>query len=145
MSLHYITVPQDIAHALSDTFPCRVMCTMNNFTFHAGIVKRGLDGYVIQMGRKTVKSCTIAFDQDVEVIVTPDLTEYGYELPEEMVELLLQDDVGRDNWEALNPGHQRSLLHYVCSTKNPDLRIKRSILILQRAAEIRADRLKKGK
>ncbi len=143
-SLHFIIIPHEIAAVLSDKFPFRVLCTMNGFTFHAGIVKRGLDGFVIQMGMKTVKSCNIALGQEVEVKIQADETEYGYELPEEMQELLLQDDIGRDNWEALNPGHKRSLLHYVCSTKNPELRIKRSLIILQRAAEIRAERKKKG-
>lgn len=143
MALHFITVPHEIAQQLADKFPCRVICSMNDFSFHAGVVKRGLDGFVIQMGRKTVKSCNITLGQEVQVMLSPDRTEYGYELPEEMQELLLQDDIGRANWEALNPGHKRSLLHYVCSTKNPELRIKRSILILQRAAEIRAERLKK--
>jgi len=143
LSLVYIQIPHEIALGLSQSFPCRVICTMNGFSFHAGIVKRGLDGFIIQMGKKSVKSSKLEVGQQVEVKLAPDTTEYGYELPEEMQELLLQDDIGRDNWEALNPGHKRSLLHFVCSTKNPELRLKRSILILQRAAEIRAERLKK--
>ncbi len=143
LSLVYIQIPHEIALGLSQSFPCRVICTMNGFSFHAGIVKRGLDGFIIQMGKKSAKNSKLEVGQQVEVKLEPDTTEYGYELPEEMQELLLQDDIGRYNWEALNPGHKRSLLHYVCSTKNPELRLKRSILILQRAAEIRAERLKK--
>jgi uncharacterized protein YdeI (YjbR/CyaY-like superfamily) len=143
LSLVYIQIPHEIALGLSHSFPCRVICTMKGFSFHAGVVKRGLDGFVIQMGKKTVKSSKLEIGQAVEVKLELDTTEYGYELPEEMQELLFQDDVGRDNWKALNPGHKRSFLYYICSTKNPELRLKRSILILQRAAEIRAERLKK--
>jgi uncharacterized protein YdeI (YjbR/CyaY-like superfamily) len=53
-----------------------------------------------------------------------------------MQELLNQDDESRKYWNAMNPGAKRSYLHYVNSGKSIDTRIKRVLIIIERAKEL---------
>lgn len=145
LSLHFIDVPNEIAESLFNKFPARAIITIHENSFHGGVLRRKDGFYLVQMGKATMKKIKATYQDLVEVMINADLTEYGYEMPEEMEALLEQDDHGRENWETLNPGMKRSLLHYVNSAKSVDVRIKRSILILKRAEEIQAERKKKGK
>ena len=133
---HFINVPDEIALSLTDKFPFRAVCTIRNHTFHCGIVKHGIDGFVIQMGKQTMKKAQIIKGESIEIKLIRDTSEYGYEMPEEMRELLLQDEEGNKNWEALNPGTKRSILYYVCGAKSSEVRIKRAMQMLERAREI---------
>jgi len=136
MGYHFFQVPHDVALALSDKFPFRSLCTINGHTFHAGIVKRGLDGFVIQIGKAVLKAAKVDYQQTIQVKLQADESEYGYAFPEEMQELLNQDDESRKYWDAMNPGAKRSYLHYVNSGKSIDTRIKRALLIIERAKEL---------
>ena len=55
------------------------------------------------------------------------------DLPEELEAVLAQDDDGAKAWSKVTPGRQRGIIHYITSTKNIDLRIKRSIQMVDRA------------
>ncbi len=61
-------------------------------------------------------------------IVDPDKLE----LPEEMEAVLAQDDEGAAKWNKLTVGLQRSLVHYINSTKNVDLRIERALYLINK-------------
>lgn len=136
MGYHYFHVPHDVALALSDKFPYRSLCTIQQYTFHAGIVKRGLDGFVIQIGKAVMKAAKIKYRDSIQVTLQPDESEYGYAFPEEMHHLILQDEESKKYWDAMNPGAKRSYLHYVNTGKSIDTRIKRALLIIERAKEL---------
>jgi hypothetical protein len=136
MCLHYIAVPDTLALKMSNKFPFRVFCRVNQSAVPAAIVKHGVDGFIIQMGKQTLKKLKLNPHSDFEVVLVEDLTSHGYEIPEEFEELLLQDDEGREAWEQLTKGAQRSYLYYLNTGKSSETRIKRSIIILQRAREI---------
>lgn len=135
LGLHYINVPDQLALQLSQKFPFRALCTINGNTFHGGMVKHGDDGIVIQMGKATLKKCRIREDDEVTVILAPDKSEYGYEMPEEMSTALELDEEGSLAWENVTPGLKRSYLHYVCSAKTIDTRIKRSLYMIEKIKE----------
>lgn len=61
-------------------------------------------------------------------IVDPDKLE----IPEEMEAVLAQDDEGAKKWNKLTVGLQRSLVHYINSTKNVDLRIERALYLINK-------------
>ncbi|MEX1188464.1 MAG: YdeI/OmpD-associated family protein [Bacteroidia bacterium] len=140
LGLHYIHVPELHALSMASKFPHRVFCTVNDAQFPAAIVKHGEDGFIIQMGKQTLKSIKVDLRNEFEVLLVTDTTEHGYEIPEEFKEYLKQDEEGRVAWEKLTSGNQRSFLHYLCSAKTSDTRIKRSNIILKRAKEIIANR-----
>jgi hypothetical protein len=145
MTFHYISVPETVAKSMSDKFPFRVFCTIRNKEFPAAIVKHGLEGFVIQMGKQTLKKFSGVYSEEVDVTLKRDESEHGYEIPEEFAELLAQDEAGRAEWEKLTPGAQRSYLYYLNTGKSVDTRIKRALVILQRAREINAEKASKSK
>jgi translation initiation factor IF-1 len=74
-------------------------------------------------------------------IVDPDKLE----LPEEMEAVLAQDDAGAKLWNKLTVGMQRSLVHYINSTKNVDLRIERALFLMNKVKSgAYNSRMKKG-
>jgi len=145
LGMHYIQVPEEIALDFSQKFPFRVFCRIRECEFPAAIVKHGLDGHIIQMGKDTLKKCHIVKGDVFQVQLRIDETEHGHEMPEEFAELLRQDDLGRAAWEQLTPGAQRSLLYYLTTAKTSDTRLKRSFIILKRAVEISAEKKAKKK
>ena len=145
MTFHYISVPAEIALSMAEKFPFRVICTIRNKDFPAAIVKHGIEGFVIQMGKQTLKKFEGVHGEEVEVTLKRDESEHGYEIPEEFAELLAQDEAGRAEWEKLTPGAQRSYLYYLNTGKSVDTRIKRALVILQRAREINAEKARKAK
>lgn len=62
------------------------------------------------------------------------LTEYKdmLDLPEEMEAVLAQDDEGARKWNKLTVGLQRSLVHYINSSKNVDVRIERALFLINK-------------
>jgi hypothetical protein len=62
------------------------------------------------------------------VIVDPDKLD----LPEEMEAVLAQDDEGAKKWNKLTVGLQRSLVHYINSSKNIDVRIERALFLINK-------------
>ncbi|MEZ5174282.1 MAG: YdeI/OmpD-associated family protein [Bacteroidia bacterium] len=145
IAYHYIAVPEHIALSMAEKFPHRVFCTIRNVEFPAAIIKHGAEGFVIQMGLQTLKKFAGSYGEVVEVKLIKDTTEHGYPLSEEFAELLSQDEEGRDAWESLNPGAKRSFLYYLSTGKSVDTRIKRGLIILQRAREIKAEKAAKAR
>ena len=54
------------------------------------------------------------------------------DLPEEMQAVLAQDDEGAKKWKRLTVGLQRSLVHYINSSKNIDVRIERALYLMNK-------------
>lgn len=54
------------------------------------------------------------------------------DLPEEMQAVLEQDDEGAKKWKRLTVGLQRSLVHYINSSKNIDVRIERALFLINK-------------
>lgn len=145
LGLHYICIPDEIALQFSTKFPFRVFCTIKSHTFPAAIIKHGLDGFIIQMGKQTIKAAICQLGENLQIQLVEDKTEHGFVMPEEFIELLSQDDLGSEAWSQLTTGAQRSFLHYLVSAKSQETRIKRSITILNRAREIVAEKRRKSK
>jgi uncharacterized protein YdeI (YjbR/CyaY-like superfamily) len=66
----------------------------------------------------------------VSVLLKKDESEYGLPMPEELQELLLQDEEGDRLFHALTIGKQRTLLYIVGSVKDTGKRISRALAIV---------------
>lgn len=142
--LHYIEVPASIAESLFQKFPARALLTIHQASFHGGVLRRRDGWYLVQMGKATVKKIKASLHQVLEVHIAVDTTELGYEIAEELLAVLEQDDEGRKQWEMLSDGQKRSFLHFVNSAKSVDVRIKRAFHILKRAGEVNAEKARKA-
>jgi uncharacterized protein YdeI (YjbR/CyaY-like superfamily) len=68
--------------------------------------------------------------EDVRLNIDKDQSEYGHELPESFRVLLDQDEEGRQFFEQLTPGKQRSLIYIVGKVKNIDSQLNKGMAIL---------------
>ncbi|MNL77434.1 hypothetical protein D3C87_2036140 [compost metagenome] len=75
--------------------------------------------------------------QKLNATVRKDDSEYGRDMPEELQELLAQDEEAKRLFENAKPVNQRAIIHYIASAKSVQVRIDRAIMM--------TDRLKTGR
>ncbi len=127
-----IIIPEEILAALPEAKRYRVKGLMNKTPFALAInsLKSGFKYFAV--GNTLKKACKIIQGDEVEItfhIVDPNIVD----LPEELIEVLAQDEDGNKIWQSFKPGMQRSLAHYVFSVKNTDSRIKRALELIHKA------------
>jgi len=127
-----IIIPEEILASLPEAKRYRVKGLMNKTPFSLAInsIKGGLKYFAV--GNTLKKSCKIRQGEEVEIsfcIVDSNIVD----LPEELIEVLAQDEEGNKLWQSFKPGMQRSLAHYVFSVKNTDSRIKRALELIHKA------------
>lgn len=126
-----IFLPKEIIKQLPDG-RVRAKGTFNQTPFSLGVQykKDGGRFFVVSLVLRKAAGITIGDPVDVKFkLVNPEKVE----LPEELDAVLAQDDEGSKAWSKITPGLQRGIIHYITSTKNIDLRIKRSIQMVNRA------------
>ena len=132
VGMHYLEVPREIVQQLGGKYNVRLLCTVNNtITFQGGLVALGQGNAYISLNNKRLKQLTLRHGDLVQVTLEEDNSQYGMEVPEELAELLRQDDAGRQRFSQLTPGRQRYIIHYVSSVKSPQLRVDRAILLIE--------------
>lgn len=128
---HYIEVPPEVVQQLGGKFKVRVLCTINNkLTFQGGLVALGGGSGYISINNTRLKQLGLQSGDEVQVKLEPDQSEFGMEIPEELTELLNQDDEGKRRFDMLPPGKQRYIIYYVAGVKNSQLRIDRALLLI---------------
>ncbi|MBB6612958.1 DUF1905 domain-containing protein [Pontibacter sp. Tf4] len=134
---HYIEVPPAIVEQLGGRFKVRLLCTLNDkLTFQAGLVALGKGAGYISMNNARLKKLGLQSGSDVQVSLAPDESEFGMEVPEELTELLAQDDEGKRRFELLPPGKQRYIIYYVAGVKSTQLRIDRALLLINNLKQL---------
>ncbi|HRG58406.1 MAG TPA: YdeI/OmpD-associated family protein [Bacteroidia bacterium] len=126
-----IIVPNKIYERLPPAKRYRVKGFINKTPFSLAInsLKGGTKYFAI--GLPLRKSSKIKLGDEVEVsfhLVDPNIVD----VPEELLEVLAQDEYGNREWQALKPGMQRSLAYYVNGVKNIDSRIRRAISLIEK-------------
>lgn len=127
-----IIIPESILASLPEAKRYRVKGFINKTPFSLAInsLKGGFKYFAV--GAPLRKACKIRQGEEVEItfhIVDPNIVD----LPEELIEVLAQDEEGNVIWQSFTPGMQRSLAHYVFSVKNTDSRIKRALELIYKA------------
>jgi len=87
--------------------------------------------YCISLNKKIRNKLGLAVGDVVGVELTRDESKYGLPMPEELQEVLNQDDVGNKLFHALTNGKQRTILYYVAKYKDVDRRIGSALIILE--------------
>ena len=109
----------------------RVLCSINGSdAFQCALMSDGDGGYFITVNKERRKSLQIEEGQEIIVILSKDDSKYGIPVPEEMEELLLQDEEGAAYFHALTIGKQRSLFYMIGKPKNSDTRIRKALVII---------------
>lgn len=126
----YIMIPNDISDTLIQKSR-RVIATINQtVTFYCALMPDGSGQYFININKEHRNKLKVIKGSMVTVSLTEDTSEYGMPMPEEMQELLYQDEEGSRVFEKLTPGKKRTLLHLIGKIKSSDIRITKSIKII---------------
>lgn len=109
----------------------RVVCTLNDKEeFQCALMPKGDGNFFINVNKKLRDALKLAIGSQVSVLLKKDESEYGLPMPEELQELLLQDEEGNKLFHSLTIGKQRTLLYIVGSVKDTGKRISRALAIV---------------
>lgn len=104
---------------------------LGNKPISVSLLPKGEGVYFFKLNQSLLKEWKLKIGDQVDVVVTPDDSKYGIDLPEEFAAIWEVDKLGSDYFHALTPGKQRNLLHLVAKVKNPDLRAKKAMIIME--------------
>jgi len=126
-----IIVPEKYVQQLLADDSKRIVVKVNNdFTFQAALMPAGKGRYFVNFSKRNAKKNGWIEGQMLDIELSKDKSKYGLPMPEEFQEMLYQDLEGDRLFHALTPGKQRSLLHIIGIPKSQDIRIRKSLIIL---------------
>lgn len=125
-------VPDVIARQFIEGDDRRVVCTLNEqVEYQCALLPHGEGSFVISVNKKIRDTLGLKPGSSVRVSLRKDESEYGLPMPEELEELLRQDEEGNRLFHALTPGKLRTLLYIVGHVKTSDKRLARSLTIVE--------------
>lgn len=107
--------------------------------WHAAFIPSGRGDFYIIVNKERIK----ALRQNginlatVDVILTPDESEYGMPMPIELAELLSMDSDADTYFHALTPGKMRALMYIIAKPKREETRLKKAVRITEYLKEVR--------
>ncbi|MDW3193228.1 MAG: YdeI/OmpD-associated family protein [Cytophagales bacterium] len=131
----HMPVSHEVAEQFIEGNDRRIICTINGQeTIQAALMPSPL-GYFIMTNKKLVGKLGLYAGASVELVIEKDTSEYGLDMPDELRELLNQDDEGSDHFHALTKGKQRSLIYIVAKVKNTNSRLNKALAIVHHLKE----------
>ncbi len=134
--MHYFLVPDDTG--ISKLKPDRrILCTLNaQVTFHCSLMPKKEGSFFIYVNKKTLKKLNLANGDQITFELRKDNSEFQFDFPEELQEVLRTDADTHKVFDSLTQGNKRSLLYLVTNVKSTSKKIERSLKI--------AEKLKQG-
>lgn len=129
----HFQVPSIIAGALMEGRDNRrVVCRLNDrVEYQCALLPFGDGKLVITVNKKNQQLLKLRAGSTLQVSLRPDNSEYGLPMPEELKELLAQEEEGNRYFHALTPGKIRTLLYIAGQPKNSETRLRRAIAIVE--------------
>jgi len=129
----HFAVPQAVANALIGAGDSkRMVCVLNEkIEYQCALLPRGDGSFVVTVNKKIQSKLGLKIGSKVSVSLRKDESEYGLPMPEELAELLAQDDAGNRLFHALTPGKIRTLLYMVGQPKKSEIRLHRALVIVE--------------
>lgn len=132
---YHMPISHEFAEQFIEGNDRRVLCTINGQeTIQAALMSNPM-GYFIMTNKKLISKLGLQVGSKVELLIVKDTSEYGLDMPDEMRELLNQDDEGSAYFHALTKGKQRSLIYLVAKVKNTNSRLNKSLAIVHHLKE----------
>ncbi len=132
---YYIPIPKEIGDQFIEGDNRRVLCSINgNEPIHSALMHK--DGaYSIYVNTEQKKKLGIEEGDEINVSLEKDTSEFGIPMPESFEVLLAQDDEGRNYFQSLTKGKQRSLIYIVQKVKNVDSQLAKGLAIMHHLKE----------
>jgi len=110
----------------------RVVCVLNEkIEYQCALISWGDGTFVITVNKKIQNQLGLKIGSKISASLRVDESEYGLPMPEELAELLAQDEDGNRLIHALTSGKLRTLLYLVGQPKSTDLRLHRALVVVE--------------
>lgn len=128
----YLLVPNEIVEKLGGSFSIRLWCTVDEkVKWQCGLVALGTGDAYISINAQRIKQLKGKEGQSFIVDLEIDDSEYGLEVPEELKELLDQDDEGNRRFNLLVAGKRRFIIRHITAVKSSQLRLERAVTLIK--------------
>jgi hypothetical protein len=127
-----IIIPDTIYQEMIQLSPNkRIICTLNNtLSFHCAMIPKKPFHYIM-LSKEKIKILNLSINDEIAVEIIPDKSEFGMSISEEMQEVLNSDFDGNTWFEKLTAGKQRSLIYLISKTKNSQLKIEKTFVLME--------------
>jgi Domain of unknown function (DUF1905)/Bacteriocin-protection, YdeI or OmpD-Associated len=131
-SSHYIMLDATTVAKLTKGGNKRVICTINKTEkLHSAIMPKKEGGHFVMIGSSICKKLKLKVGSEIQVSFEIDKTEYQFEMPEELKEVLDTDEEANKIFHALTSGNQRGLIYLLSLVKSSDKKIERALKIAE--------------
>lgn len=131
--MHYIMLDTKTVSTLTKDNNKRAVCRLNDqVEFHCAIMPKKEGGHFINIGLTICKKLKIEEGSRVSASFSFDKTQYQFEMPEELREVLETDQEAHKIFHSLTEGNQRGLIYLVTQVKSSDKKIERAFKIVER-------------
>lgn len=132
---HLIVVPDEIASLFIEGKGApRIFCSVEGSSEFPCAINPRHGRYVIIASKQLIKKNKLTVNVPFQISIRHD-PHNGLGLPEELAEVLDQDDVALKAYHALNDGHKRGLIHYINQAKSVESKIRRSLEVMEKMKE----------
>ena len=128
---YHFLIPREVANELLK-LPTqrRVLCSINGQeNMHCALMPDGLGDHFINLNQKLRAQLKLSENQVIDVVLKPDDSPFGMDMPVEFEETLRQDKSANEVFQKLTPGKQRNLIYIVNQVKSPAIRLRRALVI----------------
>jgi hypothetical protein len=131
--MHYILLDKKTVATLTKDDNKRAICKLNDeVEFHCALMPKKEGGHFINIGSTICKKLKIKEGSKVTATFKIDNTEYQFEMPEELKEVLDTDPKADKIFHSLTEGNQRGLIYLVAQVKSSDKKIERALKIVEK-------------
>lgn len=136
LKMHYITVEDFVLNEFAEEneliYNQRFHVTVNGqITWQGGTVSLGNNSAYITLSKARMKKLDVHFGDTVEVTLEKDTSEFGFDVPEEFLEVLRQDPEGNQRFRSMPKGKQRGIIYLVLQVKSSEKRIEKSLFFIE--------------
>jgi hypothetical protein len=134
--MHYVMVDENMVNSFLTKGSKRAICMIGSKNFHCAFMPKKEGGYFINLGSTICKKLNLKEGDSITLSFAEDNSEFQFEMPEELSEVLYQDPDADAVFQALTDGNKRGLIYVISLVKSSEKRIERALKV--------ADKLKMG-
>ena len=129
--IYFVQVPAEVKRQFAIKGTPRVIAAIGELEpFHCGLMPMKSGEGLIFINKERQKQLGLTPGDSITVTLSPDESEYGAPMPEELEGLLAQDDDAKRRFDALTPGKKRALMFAVDRVKGMERRIEMAVKLL---------------
>jgi Bacteriocin-protection, YdeI or OmpD-Associated/Domain of unknown function (DUF1905) len=130
--MHHFMLDKKIVTTLTKGGNKRAICKLNDeIEFHCAIMPKKEGGHFVNVGLSICKKLKLKEGSKISATFSVDKTDYQFEMPEELREVLNTDAKAEKLFHSLTDGNQRGLIYLVKQVKSVDKRIERALKIVE--------------